>query len=675
LLDSSAGYFDAVIGWTIGFEREYMRTYQEQRYAARLSLTDNERHETYCLMDGRYVELVRRYMSLVRRDCTKCGASRTVDAFGPGLYPFNEAFLRRVYENLIADDRQRRRTPRHLLDRALKRYLEIAATDGSYPPLKQPVNVREILYDNAVDAYREEYPPFAALMAWYGVEREGMLCLSDAVPRNLGVLVPDEFQGQDEICLGLGQSTPITVDVADQALLAKENQLKELYLELQEWFAGADLLEHVEVFRRGAYKILTALKYDLPLRLENPAGSGFGYGAPLVYGRDRPETNVYIEGTRLQKPPMEVVVLSRDSERWSEGQLKRLMQTMAYVDLFDEFPEDADWALLGDWAAAAFGHYSRRVERLLDQNDRLKMPLEQFVLAAKFLLVNYDRGLAEPVYAALAAPLDEATPTAQELLPQGVEYTDALQLRALIDGAFQSLFYLSRDQVDYARLSSALADFYPDVSIGHLRRVSAYRVDPGGNFRVDGHTLEEMVLAFKKLSYALDVADFRLAFRRVREELQAIAEACEEPLRQVIQRIGSIRNQLNQYDLYESLYSQGHWSAWDEQVRAVGNETPATPGTGPDALRTELQELLALPTPQNVFQYIAFARRADAVVKDRHYRLLLAARRLLGDLQERLGRQRMALDPLKGPDEVMALAARLAARLTGRTAARLEGPR
>jgi hypothetical protein len=175
---------------------------------------------------------------------------------------------------------------------------------------------------------------------------------------------------------------------------------------------------------------------------------------------------------------------------------------------------------------------------------------------------------------------------------------------------------------------------------------------------VDGHTLEELALAMKKLSYALDVADFRLAYRQVRAELQAIAEACEEPLRQVVQRVGRIRNQLNQYDLYDTLYSQGHWATWDEQVRAGGGAEEE-----PEALRAALQELLASPPPQNVFQYVAFARRADAVVQDRRYRMLLAARRLLGDLQERLARQRTTLSPLTGPGEVLALAARLAARL------------
>ena len=147
----------------------------------------------------------------------------------------------------------------------------------------------------------------------------------------------------------------------------------------------------------------------------------------------------------------------------------------------------------------------------------------------------------------------------------------------------------------------------------------------------------------------------------MRAELQVIAEACEEPLRQVVQQVSRIRNQLNQYDLYETLYSQGYWSTWDQQVRAARIETEQEP----DTLRADLQELLASPTPQNVFQYIAFARRADAIIQGPRYRLLLAAHRLLGDLHEQLARQRRALSPLKGPAKVMALAARLATRLEG----------
>jgi hypothetical protein len=109
------------------------------------------------------------------------------------------------------------------------------------------------------------------------------------------------------------------------------------------------------------------------------------------------------------------------------------------------------------------------------------------------------------------------------------------------------------------------------------------------------------------------------------------------------------------------LYSQGHWSAWDEHIRTIGSEIDQEP----EALRYKLQELLASPVPQNVFQYVAFARQADAVIQDPRYRLLLAARRLLLDLQERLAQQRRTLNPLKGPDEVMALAACLTARLEG----------
>jgi hypothetical protein len=238
-----------------------------------------------------------------------------------------------------------------------------------------------------------------------------------------------------------------------------------------------------------------------------------------------------------------------------------------------------------------------------------------------------------------------------------------VQLRTSIDAMFQSLFLLSKDQVDYTQFTGALAKFDPAIAIRRLRRIPVYKVDSGDHFQVEGHGLSEFAGAFKKLSRGLDDAEFSVRFEKVKRELQAIADACEEPISEAAMVLDKVRTQINQFDLHHQLHDHYRWSIWDDRIKAIKDlETLDL-----TSMKESLDEVLAQPEPQDIFQYISFARRADTLIRDERYQVLLAARQLLTDLQDRLGRKKGELSPLHTPKKVLALTDQLEQQLEQQT--------
>jgi hypothetical protein len=188
LFQLDSGAFDVVLGWTSGWEEdnldralgvsEEVQTYMKDRAEGYLSTTD-ERGRAHFLNEGVTVELVRKYMSVIRERST---ASASVDesAF-QGLYPFNPAFVKRAYDNLIQDGVERR-TPRLLLIRVIRECLNsrsppsVAAEENPY--------IKEFPVDIRIDYDREHQ----LLSKWYGTKTiDGNVAVPVAVADAFGV--------------------------------------------------------------------------------------------------------------------------------------------------------------------------------------------------------------------------------------------------------------------------------------------------------------------------------------------------------------------------------------------------------------------------------------------------------------------------------------------------------
>ncbi|MEZ3118204.1 S-layer protein [Halobaculum sp. MBLA0147] len=188
LFQLDSGAFDVVLGWVTGWEEdnldralgvsEEVQTYMKDRAEGYLSTTD-ERGRAHFLDEGATVELVRKYMSVIR---AQSNASAPVDesAFRR-LYPFNAAFVKRAYDNLVQKGVERR-TPRLLLIRVIRECLNsrtppfVAAEENPY--------IKEFPVDIRIDYDREH----KLLSKWYGTKTiDGNVAVPVAVAEAFGV--------------------------------------------------------------------------------------------------------------------------------------------------------------------------------------------------------------------------------------------------------------------------------------------------------------------------------------------------------------------------------------------------------------------------------------------------------------------------------------------------------
>jgi hypothetical protein len=621
LLDESAGHFDAVVCWTTGFERNYMQTYQEQRYTARLSLTD-ENGEAYSLKHGRCVDLVRRYLDAVRihgDECPFCAGSPEFD----GLYPFNRTFIERIYENLVTTEREQRRTPRHLLDRAIKGYLEVASSDGPFPPVRQPSVVRDLVYDTALFGYRAEFPSFVSLMAWYAAQDQGALVLDRSVARRLGVMIPDEWDEASTIRIELRLQEHVAgaeVRVASERVAA-ENRFKALRLELQSWFHYGMPIDHYTELQRGVNRVLGFFRRRLPLHFSHESGVS-GAGRPLVYGRDSGETNVFVVGNRAQRPRVLTLDIGPGTHPFPPDQHYVALETALALNVLGGFPEGANFALLDEWAGIAFEDYRQAVENRL--REQLGASVVEVLLFAKFLLLNRAYGFEELSSVPITWFIKPFPCAGQRL---GDHYDGLVALAERVDGALRALFFISRDVLDYPRLLLAVQRLDPDRLLRALATVAVTKIDEEARF-ADGGKLADLARALKTTCQAIQTGVAETEHECLRQRVVKVETTMQSTplplLIDAVQRLLEKRAETRDRIVIESAALR----AW---ISLTGEIPEFVPG------RTLADDLLdALSVPSGTFSSSAAVCRAESVLARPDVRLIETALAIVHSVEEQL---------------------------------------
>lgn len=660
LLDESAGQFDALVCWTTGFERNYMQTYQQQRYAARLSLTDDH-NETYALQDGRCVQLVGRYLDAVRSGGPgACPVCRQVNGLFDGLYPFNVGFVQRLYENLISGDGEQRRTPRQLLDRAVKGNLELAARHGQFPPLRQVDSVQDLFYDSARQRYRDEYPGFVATVTWYGERQNDHLTLPRATFGHLGVAIPEELGDGDLVAVQLERpmAEQLQVRVAREEL-DRQNRFKSLRLELQSWYHHGAPLAHYADLQRGAYKVLQFFRRRLPFPFAHPSGA-VGVGAPVVYGRDKPEANVLVQGARMQPQRSLQVVVGLGDDLLTDRANYAALEAMLTFHVFGRFSEETSIPLLDYWSERAYARYREAVEARL--YDGLGVDVGSLLLFAKLLLLN--RSESRTVAEVLADPVSLLRPTGQPVCEgppfPPVSYDGLLSHADHVDGALRAMFFVSRDVLDYPKLLDAVARLRPMELVKRCARIGLSKVDEDLRFG-DGRRVRELVQAMKAVCQGLDGLDVATRFSEASERLRLLQEEGRTPAATLVDLMRALQHRLSLYALHE-LYDAATWRRWEAALDESGGAPPSF-AEASAALGT-----LLLSEPGDALEYISWAGRTRTVLARPDVRLLAAALDLADGLWHLVGEAREG-QPTAELDRVEELRRELERRACGTVSA------
>lgn len=640
LLDESAGHFDALVCWTNGFEKAYLRTYQLDRYTARLSLSSPQM-EVYSLQHDGFLRLVKGYLDVVKPWC-KPGVcdlyERCVPAF-EGLYPFNRAALEQIYSNLLGSDLQQRKTPRNLLDRAVKSYLELAEGHGVFPPLHQPPVVKEILYPDGLFRLRESHPSFVALAGWYGTTKDEAIRLNAEIPRLLGVTIPDNYLQNHEVVFPIAPSQdamPIGETQVNKSLMENSpqsgapssnlgdsaqqvevrNRMKELRLELQSWMASLKVPPHDHELLRGIHKLLGAFKLRLPVPLGHPAGPLAG----VTYGKAQGESNLTMTGTRgkttpclqLMLLPADPAALGRDEEIW---------QAALEIHLTGHLPQRVDLALLAHWCHRRHSEYQRQAEEKLE--TALGMSLEKWVLAARWMLISLQTGITQITYAHLVGA-ETPPPLDEDLVPPLIEPIDLDQLNREVERLFHACFTISSGFFDAPRILRILertspVEFLPALAnITHSKLDTDYRISMTTPFR-------DTVRLVKHVATAILQGNPSPLVERTGTELtMAAAGACAPPqtLNQRLQHLRRLIGLTGRYDLYDPRSGQ-IWDQESDQLTADGSRL---------VLIEQVRQLQAL----DLWEYLGVAEKMLQVRKTPGYRAALAAAQWAAYLQEKL---------------------------------------
>ncbi|WP_302081067.1 hypothetical protein [Salinibaculum rarum] len=210
--DLGASNWDVIIGVTTGMEQKLVEGRRadiasqdtiNDRISARVTLTEQTEEGSKTLFleqEGVYIELARTYLDAIKEESDReftpgpgLSNDELNDVFGDGLYPFNEEFLTRIYENLQEDD-QRKQTPRVFLKFVLEGLL-----DNDKPPF-QHAEILDTLGKVRCMITADYKGADRNILKWYGTEEkeEGVQRVNPQIPEVFGI----ESDGKGPLTVG-----------------------------------------------------------------------------------------------------------------------------------------------------------------------------------------------------------------------------------------------------------------------------------------------------------------------------------------------------------------------------------------------------------------------------------------------------------------------------------------
>ena len=503
IFELSSGHYDVIMGWTTGWERENIDdalstsedslTYMKQRTQGYLSMTDDSGQAYF--LEGRSapVVLIQAYLDAIKEH-SETNAEIPEEAFD-SIYPFNEAFIRHVYSNLVQDGNLQQ-TPRILLVHVIAECLT-----SDVPPFEAVQNNSYIRQRPYLIGINDHSQPCLELTQWYALKHQGQLWLPmevfdafgvdthGAAEKDGNVFFNTSFAAGDVTVIERepgAEPTPEETDTDDEGETDEESDEKrsdekeetddevddkeedeeerpgiepevnvppEDYREFQSWLMDGTEYASADRFRDGV--VATLERWHDPTRLANENSTA------------RNSTGIYFD--RGSEPP--VVVRGADSPASMSFEIphgtknEELYRQMLHHGYADSFEDDANFDKLRGWATDKVVEYRSRMRQDIEGHLPEQMTIEEFVVLARFLMMNIGKGETEISSELIFEDyqMEETSPLSHKSdigikLPQGLE--NAFERASVHTGDIGSLargfFLLKKNIVDYDRLNDAI---------------------------------------------------------------------------------------------------------------------------------------------------------------------------------------------------------------------------
>jgi ABC-type oligopeptide transport system ATPase subunit len=499
--DLSAAQFDVVIGVTTGPYEETVSQFRQDiqtestindRIRARFQLTETTEEggsrTLFLEQENLHIELARKYLQQIKTESDTdfddlpddISPDAIEESFGEGLYPFNKAFLTRVYENLESENVEKR-TPRQYLEFVLKTLLK-----GANPPFEQ-AELIEVLGDGASVPISGEYDDQDRdVLNWYGTHTGDEITVDTVIPRTFGVdsdgRAPAVYERRTDVG-SAGSTSGNSGESSDPSLEENLNSLKD---ECAGWLAGDTTFDRTQDLEHGVARALKFFDLDNnPRTLRRPECRSEDR-CRFLWDRGRASVPVHVDNE--DDSGYTKVIVDRDME---EALLHDLLRIGVYDGTaIDELAKqrDIDIQRLREWATTTLSGF--RTKLLDDIETEFGASIDEVALFGKYLLNIVSGNGAEFSPEALATPVDTSrinpvcVPRNAELDPKGIE-DEADTITAL----FHSRFHLRTTMVDYDRLQTHVESTSPDELLHAVANtesgIRGFKIGPRGETPTD----------------------------------------------------------------------------------------------------------------------------------------------------------------------------------------------
>ncbi|WP_142860653.1 hypothetical protein [Salinigranum halophilum] len=537
--DLGSAHFDVIVGVTTGVHRRLIDKRRadvssedtiDDRTMARFRLTEETADGTgsrtlFLEQEDVHIDLARKYLTAIKSETDAqyepplpagLSADDVESAFGDGLYPFNEQFLTRIYQNL-QEDEIRKQTPRVYLTFVIEELL-----NSITPPFEHAEKLQQRLgvIENPISpSYNGEDEP---VLKWYGVVSGRAQVADSRIPGSFGIdsegrapIVDDPVDVCPECGTGIYQDSDEWVcpecGYESTSGDTRRETFDEQKNELLAWCRGETDFNQTKNIERGAERVIRFF-HRTPDSLVRPGN----YSQSAAYFRwEKGSTRVPVHIDNGDSPNFTQVVLNPDLD-------EKLLRDLLRVGVWDDIgitthdaKENIDLGQLREWADDAVQTLRADIES--DIHDTYGADLDEIAIFGKYLLNVFTGTSTEFTARALAQPVDESRIQLAFSTTAFEGDLNKLQNKAeFLRGLFHARFHVRRNVVDADQLEETVGDLDPEKLLLRIGSISGslkgLKIGPKSSETIEFDTLLKSPVSLNIRGFARDIDEYSSIF-------------------------------------------------------------------------------------------------------------------------------------------------------------------